>query len=85
MKQRSLAQRMIRDQESYSTWSYYNRKRRKKLFEEGVVTLEKSPNDVFYLKVKGWCIAVSANPSKELRSVIDAVCDTIRAMERGGL
>lgn len=85
MSQYSLAQRMVRATEAHEEWSYSNRQRRKKLFEEGTIILEKSPNGVFCLKVKGWCVAVSTNPSKELRKVIDAVCDTITVMEEGGL
>lgn len=81
MRQCSQAQRTVEGAIAFNEWQYKRRQQRKKLFETGVITLDKSNTGIFRLKVKGWTIAVSTG-STELRKVIDAVCDTIIVLEK---
>lgn len=85
MRQCSQAQRIVEGNIAFNEWQYKRRQRRKKLFETGVITLDKSNTGVFRLKVKGWSIAVAIGSTESLRQTIDAVCDTIIVLEKGGL
>lgn len=85
MRQCSQAQRIVEGAMAYDEWLYARRLKRKELFETGIITLDKSNTGIFHLKVKGWCIAVSVGSTESLRKVIDAVCDTIIVLDKGGL
>lgn len=80
-RQRSDAQKLAFLLQGLEAWRYQERLKRKALFEKGIVSIEKQ-GQTFYLKVKGWCVAVCIVPYENFGKVIQAVCDTILAMKR---
>lgn len=79
--QRSEAQKRVFMIQELEAWRYRVHLKRKALFEKGIVSIEKQ-GQTFYLKVKGWIIAVCIIPYDNLEKVIQAVCDTVLAMKR---
>lgn len=80
-RQRSDAQKLAYLLQGLEEWRYQEHLKRKVLFEKGIVSIEKQ-EQTFYLKVKGWCVAVCIVPYEDFGKVIQAVCDTILAMKR---
>lgn len=81
LRQRSEVQKLAFTLQKLEAWRYQEHLKRKALFEKGIVTIEKQ-EQTFYLKVKGWCVAVCIIPYDNLGKVIQTTCDTILAMKR---
>lgn len=80
-RQRSDAQKVVYLLQGLEEWRHQEHLKRKALFEKGIVSIEKQ-EQTFYLKVKGWCVAVCIIPYDNLGKVIQATCDAILAMKR---
>ena len=80
-RQRSDAQKLAFTLQNLEAWRYQEHLKRKALFEKGIVSIEKQ-GQTFYLKVKGWCVAVCVIPYDNLGKIIQTICDTILAMKR---
>ena len=77
---RSEAQKQVLRQQGFEEWRRQGHLKRKALFENGIVSIEKQGH-VFCLKVKGLCVAVSITPYENVAKVIQAVCNTILMTE----
>lgn len=78
---RSEAQEQVLMQQRLEEWRRQGHLKRKALIEKGIVSIEKK-GQTFYLRVKGWCVAVCIIPYEDFGKVVQAVCDTILAMKR---
>ena len=65
-----------------ASWKQKRRMYRKKLIADGIVRVHAIGVRLYSVDVKGMCVAVWSSSGRMSRDVMDAVFDTVMAMER---